>query len=215
MRLYRGLRSMLITHDFEQGSPEWHESRLGYITASNFKKVLSKGQGKTRKAYMYEIAAEIMTGEMQDSYSNQSMDWGKETEDQARSMYELDRAVSVDPVGFVCFEEKMIGCSPDGLVGEDGLIEIKCPKTTTQIETFLSGKMPSIHKPQVQGQLWVTGRDWCDFVSFDPRINGESSYFAERVYRDEKYIHELSKECDSFLAELKEMIEMIGGKYET
>lgn len=203
---------MLITHNFEQGSQEWYESRLGYVTASNFKKILAKGQGKTRKAYMYEIASEIMTGQMQESYSNQNMDWGKETEEQAKSMYELDKAVSVEPVGFICYSEKMIGCSPDGLVGEDGLIEIKCPKTTTQIETVLSGKMPSIHKPQVQGQLWVTGREWCDFVSFDPRINGSSSYFSQRIYRDEDYITELWKECDAFIYELREIIDVLVGK---
>lgn len=201
-----------IIEDIEQGSDEWHELRRETITASKFKDVMSKGAGKTRKAYMYQLAAESITGEVAESYSNDAMLWGTETEPQARAMYELESGNSVDEVAFVKHDTKKIGVSPDGLIGLDGLVEIKCPKTTTQIETFLSGKMPSYHKAQVQGQLWITGRAWLDFVSFDPRIDGEASYFCVRIERDDEYIKDLEQACYAFSDELNKMISTLKGK---
>lgn len=200
---------MQIIKDIDQSTEEWQNLRLDFVTASRFKDVMAKGAGKTRKAYMIQLAAGIVTGERQESYSNEHMQWGSETEQQAIAMYELMECVEGERIAFAHFDDKKIGCSPDLMVGDDGLAEFKCPKTTTQIETFLSGKMPETHKPQVQGQLWVMERNWCDFISFDPRIFGESSYFKERIYRDEKYIKELSNECDIFLGELSEMIDKI------
>lgn len=197
---------MQIIKDIEQGSPEWLNLRVGVVTASRFKDVLAKGAGKTRLSYMRELAAEIITGEPQESYSNQYMEWGNEQEPIARAMYELDTASIVEQVTIILNDECIAGYSPDGLVGENGIIEIKCPKTTTQIETYLSGKMPSIHKAQVQGGLWVSEREWCDFISFDPRINTDSKYFIERIYRDESYIKELAVEVDKFQTELKELV---------
>ena len=156
---------------------------------------------------MYQLAAEAITGERIETYSNEYMEWGTATEPQARAMYELDSGNTVEEVSFIKLNEvDKIGCSPDGLIGDDGMIEIKCPKTTTQIETYLSGKMPSGHRAQVQGQLWVSGRQWTDFVSFDPRIDGESSYFCVRIERDEEYIKELEEACFKFAKELKEMV---------
>ncbi len=201
---------MLVISDIEQGSDEWHEIRLGCITASRFKDVIAGGQGKTRLAYMRELCAEIITGQRQESYSNEYMQWGTETEPQARDYYTLLTGNDVEQVCFCKVSHSGIvgvGCSPDGLIGDDGLIEIKCPKTTTQIETFLSERMPTIHKPQVQGQLMVTGRKWCDFVSFDPRINGKSSFFKERIYRDEKYIDELQSKINQFKKEAYKLLE--------
>jgi len=200
---------MQIINNIDQGSSEWLDLRLGFITASKFKDVIAGGAGKTRKSYMLQIAAEIVTGERLPTFSNSAMEWGTATEPQARSMYELENCVTVDEIAFAYFDDKKIGCSPDGLIGNDGLVEFKCPNTTTQIETFLSGKMPTGHKPQVQGQLWVMDRDWCDFVSFDPRINGASSYFCQRIYRDEVYIKELSSKCDLFLGELGDLVEKL------
>jgi putative phage-type endonuclease len=198
---------MEIIKDIPQGSDEWLALRFGWITASKFKDVLAKGQGKTRKSYMYQLAAEALTGERVETYSNEYMEWGTLTEPQARAMYELDSGNTVDEVSFIKLDEpNKIGCSPDGLIGDDGMVEIKCPKTTTQIETFLSGKMPSGHRAQVQGQLWVSGRQWTDFVSFDPRIDGESSYFCVRVERDEEYIKEIEHACFQFAADLKLML---------
>ncbi len=200
---------MQIINNIDQGSSEWLDLRLGFITASKFKDVIAGGAGKTRKSYMLQIAAEIVTGERLPTFSNSAMEWGTATEPQARSMYELENCFTVEEIAFAYFDDKKIGCSPDGLIGNDGLVELKCPNTTTQIETFLSGKMPTGHKPQVQGQLWVMDRDWCDFVSFDPRINGASSYFCQRIHRDEEYIKELSSKCDLFLGELGDLVEKL------
>jgi putative phage-type endonuclease len=201
-----------IIKDIDQSTDEWLALRAGFITASRFKDVMAKGQGKTRTAYMYEIAAEIITGKPVEQYSNEHMQWGSETEAQAISMYEFENAVEGERIAFAHFDEKKIGCSPDLLVGNDGLAEFKCPKTATHIHTYLSGKMPSSHNAQVQGQMWVMGREWCDFVSFDPRINTEASYFSCRVYRDEEYIKNLSQECDRFLCDLDEMLQKLGHK---
>jgi putative phage-type endonuclease len=199
-----------IIKDIQQGSEEWHAMRLGFITASRFKDVIAGGQGKVRKAYMYQLAAEALTGEREESFSNQYMEWGTATEPQARSMYEFDTGNTVDAVAFVKWNDtNKIGISPDGLIGDDGGIEIKCPKTTTQIETYLSGKMPTSHKAQVQGSLWVTGREWWDFVSFDPRIDGAASFFCERIQRDEEYIENLEVKCLEFEVELLDVINIL------
>ncbi|MEE9459626.1 MAG: lambda exonuclease family protein [Candidatus Bathyarchaeia archaeon] len=202
---------MQIIEEIEQGSDEWHELRREVITASRFKDVMSKGAGKTRKSYLYQLAAESITGEVAESYTNDAMQWGTETEPQARAMYELESSNTVKEIAFIKHDSKNVGVSPDGLIGDDGLVEIKCPKTTTQIETFLSGKMPSYHKAQVQGQLWISERQWLDFVSFDPRIDGDASYFCVRIERDEEYILELEKACDEFSAELTNTIKKLRG----
>lgn len=179
---------MEIITDIEQGTEEWHNLRLGWITASRFKDVLAGGKGLTRKAYMLQLAAEMLTDMKDDSYSNGYMEWGTETEPQARAMYELDNAVEVEQVSFIRHSTMKVGCSPDGLVGDSGMIEIKCPKTTTHIETYLSGSVPTFHTPQIQGQLWVSEREWCDFISFDPRVQSEVKYLCIRVVRDDDYI---------------------------
>lgn len=203
---------MKIIRDIEQGSDDWHELRLGKITASNFNKVLAKGRGnapsKTRQSYMLEVVAEILTGQKEDSFTNKYMEWGKQCEPQARAMYEFESGNEVEEVAFIEHSD-FIGVSPDGLIGDNGLIEIKCPKTTTQIERCLIGDFPSDYKAQVQGQLWVSEREWCDFVSFDPRINGDSSYFKIRVERDEKYIENLANEAAKFINEMLEIIEKV------
>lgn len=201
---------MEIIRDIEQGSEQWHELRLGKVTASRFKDVMAKGKGLIRKSYMYQLAAEYITGEKEESYSNKYMEWGTENEAAARAMYELETDCTVEQVAFIKRNEN-VGASPDSLVGTDGLLEIKCPKTTTQIETFLSGKVPSQHKPQIQGQLWVSEREWCDFLSFDPRINAKSGYFCTRVYRNDKYIEELEQTISVFIEELKVMTDTLYG----
>lgn len=200
---------MQIISDIKQGTEEWQNLRITMPTASRFKDVLSKGAGITRKAYMYQLAAEIITGQREETYRNKYMDDGKETEPQARAMYELATAQSVTQVAFIKHDFMNVGCSPDGLVCDDGIIEIKCPKTTTQIETYLSGKMPTCHIPQVQGQLWITEREWCDFISFDPRINGDSGFMCVRVMRDEDYIKNLESEIVIFNDDLNELIQKL------
>lgn len=205
---------MIIYNDVEQGSDEWHKLRLGCITASRFKDVLSGGQGKTRLTYMREVCAEILTCEKVEGFTNEYMQWGVETEPQAKDFYTLKTGNDIENISFIKAEPTEfpivgVGCSPDGLIGDNGLIEIKCPKTTTQIETFLSGEMPSRYTAQVQGQLWVSGREWCDFVSFDPRINGESSFFCTRVFRDEGYISKLSDAVYLFRYDAAKMLELL------
>jgi len=204
---------MEIIRGIEQGSEEWLAIRCGIVTASNFSKVMAKGGGKTRLSYMYQLAAEQLTGQPVETYSNAAMDWGNECEPQARSSYEFRENADVEQVTFIRGISD-VGCSPDGLVGSAGMLEVKCPKTTTQIERYLKGDLPSTYKAQVQGQMWVAEREWCDFVSFDPRINGPSSYFKTRVERDDKYISELEIEVDNFLNDLNEILEKLGEKIE-
>ena len=203
---------MEIIKDIEQGSDEWLALRYGWTTASRFKDVMAKGQGKTRKSYMYQLSAEAISDMRQESFTNEYMEWGTETEPQARDTYEFVSGNTVEQVTFIRLGGNMkIGCSPDGLVGDDGMVEFKCPKTTTQIETYLSGKMPSGHKAQVQGQLWISGRQWTDFISFDPRIDGDASYFSVRIERDDDYIKEIEAACILFSADLQEMIKQLRG----
>lgn len=194
----------------EQGEEEWHKCRLGMVTASEFSSVLAKGQGKTRHSYMLRLASERLTGVAPQGYTNAAMEWGTETEPQARGAYELFQDVQVEQVGF-CRLDEWVGCSPDSLVGKDGLLEIKCPNTTTQIDTFLKDSVPAGHKAQIQGQLYVTGRKWCDFVSFDPRIPGKSQYFCKRVMRDDDYINNvLAPGIDKFVEDLKCLLNELG-----
>ncbi|MFA5382095.1 MAG: lambda exonuclease family protein [Candidatus Micrarchaeia archaeon] len=188
----------------QQGTPEWDKARLGIITASCFGDVLAKGQGKTRRAYMLRVAAERLTGEKQETYSNGAMEWGKENEPKAREYYQELNGCFVQEVGFVKLND-FIGCSPDGLVEEDGIIEIKCPYTTTHLETVLSNEVPTCYIPQIQGQLWITGRQWCDFISFDPRVSGRPLW-CKRVFRDKDYIANLQSETNIFADQLNELV---------
>lgn len=190
--------------DCIQGSEDWHEARRGKFTASCSSKVLAKGQGKTRKSYMLQLAAERLTGEPQDAYSNAVMDRGNEVEPQARAAYEQVYGVTVEQVGF-CQLNDDVGGSPDGLVGDDGMIEIKCPNSTTHIEYILAGKAPTKYTAQIQGLLWITDRKWCDFISFDPRMKS-NRLFVVRVNRDQQYINDLKAEVDRFLKELNELV---------
>ena len=197
----------MIIHDIQQCTEEWLKVRLGKVTASRFSDVMAKGAGKTRKSYMIQLAAEIMTGEPQNGYSSAAMEWGTEQEPFARQYYETIHDCPVEQVGFIELNE-WVGVSPDGLVGADGDVEIKCPNTSTHIATILADKVPTTHKPQIQGQLWVTDRKWCDFISYDPRMK-QRPFFCKRVMRDEAYIKELEIQVTMFVTELKEMIEKL------
>ena len=189
----------------EQCSEEWFEARLGMVTASKFADILSKGVG--RNTYLLKLAAERLTGITQDTYSNAVMERGIETELEAREYYEALNRCDVEVIGFVKLDD-WIGASPDGLVGDDGLIEIKCPNTTTHISTILLGRSPSKYKAQIQGQLMVINRKWCDFVSFDPRMDA-NPFFCVRVKRDEKYIATLKEAIRQFVNELKDTISKV------
>jgi len=191
--------------DCIQGSDEWFEARLGYVTASNFAKVISKGTG--RGLYMRKLAAERLTGQREESYKNAVMENGNIVEAEARNYYETAYDCQIEQVGFVKRDER-IGGSPDGLVGTDGMIEIKCPLSSTHVANILSGKMPTEYIPQVQGLLWVTERQWCDFVSYDPKVLSRP-IFIVRIERDKDYIIKLSAQVSVFVKELQEMIKKI------
>lgn len=199
----------------QQGTAEWFAARLGCATASRFKSVLAKlRDGKpaaARAEYAIELATERLTGQPIARFSNAAMQWGTDNEPAARIEYAWRRELEVAEVGFLRHPSIAAGASPDGLVGADGLVEIKCPNSTTHAETMLRG-MPPDHRAQVQGQLWITGRAWCDFVSFDPRFPEEFALYVERVERDEIYISALDREVRSFLAEVDEIEKLIRGR---
>lgn len=193
--------------DCIQGSDAWVAARLGRVTSSKFSDVMAKGQGKSRKTYMINLATEIMEGTQTVSYFDKNMEAGKEKEPFAREFYELINKCPVTEVGFVERDE-WVGCSPDGFVGEDGLLEIKCPLGKTHTRFILEDKAPSTYNAQIQGQLWVTGRRWCDFLSFRPE-NNKRPHFIKRVFRDEEYIKELAIQTTIFVGELKKMIDRL------
>lgn len=189
----------------EQRSDAWFEARLGRATASNFGKVLAKiktGEAADRRNYRAQLVIERLTGNRQEGYSNAAMQWGTEQEPFARIAYMADRGVDVQEVGFIQHATLMAGCSPDGLIAADGLIEIKCPVSATHIETLKTQHMPLEHMPQVQGQMWIAGREWCDFVSYDPRMPEKLQMFVQRIPRDDQYIKALAFEVERFLEEV-------------
>jgi putative phage-type endonuclease len=190
----------------EQRSDAWFEARIGKVTASRVADVLAKtktGYSATRDNYMAQLVCERLTGQKGESFTNAAMQWGTETEPLARISYEVSRNVLVDEVGFVPHPTiEMAGASPDGLVGDDGLLEIKCPNTATHIETLLSQTVPGKYNTQMQFQMACTGRSWCDFVSFDNRLPAELQLFVKRVPRDNMYIRLMEEEIIKFLNEL-------------
>lgn len=208
---------MLIV-ECEQGSQAWIAARLGRVTASRVADVIAKtksGYGASRQNYMAELIAERLTGGPAERFQSAAMAWGTEKEPDARAAYELIADVDVVQVGFVEHPRiAMAGASPDGLIGEDGLIEIKCPNTSTHIDTLLSGTVPGKYVTQMLWQMSCTGRAYCDFVSYDPRLPGSMSLFVRRVERDDARIAELESEVSAFLAELDAKVSELRRLYE-
>jgi putative phage-type endonuclease len=196
-----------------QGNQEWRAARMGKVTASRVADVAAKtktGYGAGRGNYMAELIVERLTGAPSDSYVSPAMLWGTNTEPQARAAYEAAKGEFVDLSGFVPHPTiSASGASPDGLVGEDGLIEIKCPNTATHIETLLGGNIPAKYVAQMQWQMACTGRKWCHFVSFDPRMPEDMRIFIRRLNRDDIVIADLEKEVVKFLAELDEKLDAL------
>jgi putative phage-type endonuclease len=190
----------------EQRSDEWFAARIGKVTASRVADVIAKtktGFSASRENYMAQLVCERLTNQKADGFTNSAMQWGTETEPLARLSYEVANNVLVDEVGFVPHPSIiMAGASPDGLVGDDGLLEIKCPNTATHIETLLSRTVPGKYNTQMQFQMACTGRSWCDFVSFDNRLPAELQLFVKRVPRDNMYIRLMEEEIVKFLNEL-------------
>lgn len=195
-----------------QRTDEWFADRLGKATASRFGDVLAKirsGESAQRRNYRAQLVIERITEQPIDNYTSKEMQWGIETEAVARMEYELRNGVSVTEEGFMQHKKLMAGASPDGLVGKDGQIEIKCPNSATHIETLKRQDIPAQYIPQVQGQMWISGRKWNDFVSFDPRMPDNAQYFCIRVERDEDYIKNLEAEVAQFLIEVEEELQFI------
>lgn len=195
---------MLDIYTMPQMSPEWFQAKLGIISTSHFSDVLAKGKGKSRKSYMLKLASEILTKTRRKTYEDDNMKRGVEQEPHARADYELITGQTVKQIGFA--KRGRIGSSPDGLVEPDGEIEIKCVIPEVQIETILADTVPSTHKAQIQGSLFVLNRKWCDFISYSPLIKNKNYMFIKRMYRDETYISELQVEILRFIKELDELV---------
>jgi len=194
---------MEVFADLEQGSQAWFRARAGIPTASRFATVMAKGEGKTRAKYMRTLAGEIITGEPAEQFSNAHTDRGNAMEDEARETYAFINGVEPMRVGFIRNGNR--GASPDSLIGSNGGLEIKTAIPDIQIDRLERGVLPSEHKAQVQGNLWLAEREWWDFVSYRPRL----PMFQIRVYRDETYIANMSSEIDRFNEELADLVERI------
>lgn len=184
----------------EQNTAEWFHARKGIPTASAFSDVLAKGEGKTRRAYMLKLAGEILTGEPMENFSSAATDRGHLMEPEARDLYMFQTGAELDRVGFVRCGRA--GCSPDSLIGEEGGLEIKTTAPHLLIDLILKDEFPAIHKAQVQGTLWVTGRQWWDIAVYWPGL----PLFVKRTHRDEVFIANLDAEVDRFNTELDSIV---------
>jgi putative phage-type endonuclease len=197
----------------EQRSDEWFTARLGKVTASRVADVIAKtktGYSASRESYMAQLLEERMTGKPANSFFNADMQWGIDQEPFARGEYERVKGVLVEEVGFVPHPNiPMAGASPDGFVGVNGLIEIKCPKTTTMIETLFTNKCPQRYFTQIQFQLACTDRVFCDYVVFDPRMPKNLQLFVKRIERDEDYIAQIEEEVEIFLNEIETKVNFL------
>jgi putative phage-type endonuclease len=196
----------MSSQDIEQGSEAWKLARLGRLTASRLADALAKtktGWGASRANLMAELIAERLTGEPADKYVSPEMRHGTETEPQACDLYAFQTDADLETCGFIDHPSiAMSGASPDRLVGADGLLEVKCPNTATHLDTLLGRSVPGRYMTQIGWQLACTGRAWCDFVSFDPRLPAHMRLWVKRVRRDELQIPELEREARVFLGEL-------------
>lgn len=197
-------------YDFEQGTPEWLESRLGCPSGSGFDKLITAtGKPSTQaEGYINQLIAELLTGETTYVKKTEWMERGNELEPRARDYYELATGNTVVETGFCKHDQLECGISPDGIVGDNGLIEIKCPSPSVHVAYLRAGVLPTKYKQQVQGQMWITEREFCDFLSYHPSMPA----LLVRVYRDEDYIKllqaEVEKACETIqtqYAKLKEL----------
>ena len=200
-------------HLIKQGTVEWHQLRLGKVTASRVADIMAKtktGLSASRRNYLIELAIQRVTGQIEESYSNSAMQWGTETEPLARMAYELAKETLVEQVPFVDHPNiEWFGCSPDGLVEANGLIEIKCPNSATHWATIKSQEIPAKYHYQMQTQMACTETEWCDFVSFDPRMPDRSQLFIKRLYRSNDGIADIEKAIKEFLVEVQQETDLM------
>jgi putative phage-type endonuclease len=199
--------------EIEQRSEDWFAIRLGKVTASRVADVIAKtktGYSTSRENYMAQLVVERLTQTKAESFTNAAMQWGTDQEPFARAAYEAAQGVMVEEVGFVPHPTiEWAGASPDGLVGDDALVEIKCPNTATMIEALLTGKVPTKYFTQMQFQMACTGTKFCDYVVFDPRMPAKAQLFVTRVNRDDAYIAEIEAEIVKFLAEVESQVQQL------
>jgi putative phage-type endonuclease len=203
----------VILETATQRDADWYAARIGKATASRFKDAIaalkSGAPAQAQRDYATELVVERLTQQPAQRYATAAMQWGTEQEPAARAAYERHTGTSVEETGFVAHDTLLAGCSPDGLVDWDGLIEIKCPyNSAVHIETLLNG-MPADHAAQVQGQMWITGRQWCDFVSYDPRMPAELQLHVQRIQRDPGFIADLEAKVTSFLQQVGTQVEAL------
>ena len=188
----------------EQGSDEWYAARLGKVTASRAADVLTKKGSAARSNLSAQLVLERITKTKAESFQSPSMQWGIDQEPTAKLFYEASRDVLVESTGFVQHPSiEYAGASPDGLVGANGLVEIKCPNTATMIDIILTKKIPTNHITQMQMQMACTQRDWCDYVVFDPRMPPKAKLFIKRINRDKVFIDLMEKEIILFLKDVE------------
>jgi len=187
----------------EQGTDAWLQSRVGLITGSRVYDVIKGSRLAGWKNYKAQLLVERLTGQPTESFTSKPMQWGTDTEPLARLRYQLITRSAVEETGFIKDAERDFGASPDGLVGKDGLVEIKCPNTAQAFETLKTGKIPPQYIAQMQAQMYVTERQWCDYCSFDPRLPAHASIYIKRVERDDDYIAEMLLAVDTFIEELE------------
>lgn len=201
----------------DQGSEAWFAARLGKVSASRIADVVAKtktGWGASRANYAADLIAERLTGVKAESYSNAAMQWGTDNEPAARKAYEFMTGNGVATVGLVLHPSIAMSCaSPDGLVGDDGLVEIKCPNTATHLDTLLGAPVADKYVKQMNWQMACSGRAWCDFVSFDPRLPGEMALHITRIARDDELIKSLEADVSVFLAEIADKVSRLKSLY--
>ena len=193
--------------NIDQRSDEWFKLRLGSIGGSSIAEVTAGGTGKTRKTLLYRMAGEILSGQKYNGYQNADMLRGVEQEAEARSLYELVTGATVQQVG-LCREAEHTHCSPDGLVGDDGMIEIKCTIPSVHVETIVENVVPAAYRKQIAWSLGITGRAWCDFVSYSPTVV-DKQILIIRSGSDEKLIKELRASAEKFISEMLEIVKKV------
>lgn len=202
----------------DQRTAEWFAARCGKATASRIADIVARtktGWGASRANYAAQLVSERLAGIQEEGFASAAMKWGTECEPEAREAYCFREDADVVEVGFIDHPSiAMAGASPDGLVDEDGLVEIKCPNTATHIATLLGGTIPSKYETQMLWQMACTGRQWCDFASYDPRLPESMRLFVRRLHRDEAAIAKLEADVAEFLAEVDATVAELRALYE-
>jgi putative phage-type endonuclease len=193
----------------QENREEWLKQRLGLVTGSAISNVLMDSSKAGHRNYMAQLVCERLTGEPTETYISPAMQHGIDTEDEARAAYMARNAVIVEEVGFIRHPKLEAGCSPDGIVGQDGLIEIKCVQPATALDLLESKKVPADHYNQIQWQLAVTGRDWCDYVVYQPKLPERLRLNVMRVVRNQSDILNMTVKVEQFLEELNRKVKKL------